>query len=87
MDKLIQLKNGDWIDLATVVQVLTGTVNERCVVVVEAGNTWNHLMELPTAAEAEAYRDELAKLVNDACRDVPKPADEPKTRPEWRPQL
>lgn len=86
MDRLIQLRNGDWIDLRTVVQVLVGTVNVRCVVVVEEHNTWNHLMELASEAEADAYRDELAKLVNDACRE-PAQADEPKTRPEWRPQL
>jgi hypothetical protein len=52
---------------------MTGTINERCVAIIEKHNTWCDMIELSSKAEAEAYRDELAAAVNAAHAALEQP--------------
>jgi hypothetical protein len=67
---LTQLRNGQWISLTAVTKVLVfGSPSPRVAVI-----TGNTQLDVPcmSLAEAEAYRDELAILVNEEYRETSK---------------
>jgi hypothetical protein len=63
---LHKLKNGDWIRLSNVTGIMACPESKlvRPYVVIDAAGA-SHIVNFETHAEAAAYRDELAGLVNE----------------------
>lgn len=67
---LHQLTNGNWVDLRFVTEI---NVNAGRHVAINFGTQHIRVVNFESAGEAEAYRDELAALVNEAQAKKIKP--------------